>query len=264
MELREITKDEAYELVYRNHYSVTMPRISKHYLGAFVEDRLVGIVTLGWGTQPKGTINKLFPGLGSEHYYEIGKMCMEEDMPRNSESQMLSLLIKWMKKNLDVLYLYTWADGIVGKAGYVYQAANFYSGGYIWTDAYIAPNGERIHPRTAGKYLRENEQFSGVDHLNWLTKDYMAHKGIRHVRGKQFRYIYPLNNKAKKLLSKSTVEWNLNHPKKDDLVWKEVPSKPYHKCTILTEMPHMDMRHTKAHRPEVRRHLKKNGGVLPL
>ena len=60
---------------------------------------LVGVLTLGWGTQPKGTINKLFKGLGSEDYYEIGKMCMLEEMPRNSETQMLSKTIKWLKEN---------------------------------------------------------------------------------------------------------------------------------------------------------------------
>ena len=30
-------------------------------------------------------------------YYEIGKMCMLDEMPKNSESQMLSKVVKWMK-----------------------------------------------------------------------------------------------------------------------------------------------------------------------
>ena len=71
---------------------------------------------------------------------------MLPEMPKNSESQMLSAVIKWMKINLpEKLFLYTWADGIVGKCGYVYQSANFLYGGFIWTDIYIGPDGEKIH-----------------------------------------------------------------------------------------------------------------------
>ena len=61
-----------------------------------------------------GTIKKMFPELSTSDYFEIGKMCMDEKMPRNSESQMQSLVIQWMKKHTpEVKYLYTWADGIV-------------------------------------------------------------------------------------------------------------------------------------------------------
>ena len=47
--------------------------MTKHFLGCYVDENLVGVLTLGWGTQPKATINKLFDGLGTEDYYEIGK-----------------------------------------------------------------------------------------------------------------------------------------------------------------------------------------------
>ena len=64
-----------------------------------------------------GTIKKMFPTLTTQDYYEIGKMCMDDAMPRNSETQMMSATIRWMKQNTpSVKYLYTWADGIVGKS----------------------------------------------------------------------------------------------------------------------------------------------------
>jgi hypothetical protein len=223
MELKEISKDDAYPLIYHNHYSKVMPRLTKHYLGVFDDRELVGVLTLGWGTQPRQTINKLFPGLGTESYYEIGKMCMLERMPRNSESQMLSRTFKWMKENTDKLFLYTWADGIVGKPGYVYQAANFLYGGFIWTDIYVGPDGEKIHPRSAKNLLKENAEFKGNSNkkIFWMTPDFMLHKGIQRIKGKQFRYIYPLSKKARKMLKKSTVSWSLNYPKERDLEWKD-------------------------------------------
>ena len=140
------------------HYSAVMPKLTKHWLGTYVDDKLVGVLTLGWGTNPMGTIRKMFPELSTCDYYEIGKMCMDEEMPRNSESQMISKTLDWMKKNTpNIKYLYTWADGIVGKPGYVYQSANFLYGGFVWTDVYITKDGEKVHPRTMQGQLPNSE-----------------------------------------------------------------------------------------------------------
>ena len=240
MQVKEVTKEVVYPLIYENHYSKVMPRLTKHYLGFYDDDdRIVGVITLGWGTQPKHTINKLFPGLGTESYYEIGKMCMLEEMPRNSESQMLSLTIKWMKKHTTKDYLFTWADGIVGKAGYVYQAANFLYGGFIWTDIYLSAEGEKIHPRSSKQLLIENAEFEGKDKLFWMTPKFMIHKGIRRIKGKQFRYIMPLNKKAKRNLSRSSVDWAQPYPKDSDLLWKDATAGG--RAEPLRECPKMDL-----------------------
>ena len=98
--IKEIDKTIAIEFIQERHYSKVLPRLTKHWLGCFYKDELVGVLTLGWGTQPLQTIKKLFPNLKSEDYYEIGKMCMDEKMPRNSESQMISSVVRWMKQNL--------------------------------------------------------------------------------------------------------------------------------------------------------------------
>jgi hypothetical protein len=42
---------------------------------------------------------------------------------------------------------------------------------------------------------------------------------LSRVKGKQFRYIYPMTKKDRKLLKKSTVKWLLNYPKDKDLIW---------------------------------------------
>jgi len=240
MYLEEISRDLAYPLIHDNHYSKVMPKLTKHYLGTFLDRKLVGVLTLGWGTQPRQTINKLFPGLGTESYFEIGKMCMLEEMPRNSESQMLSLTFRWLKENTDKLFLYTWADGIVGKPGYVYQAANFLYGGFIWTDIYVGPDGEKIHPRSTKNLLVENAEFNGNPEkkLFWMTPAFMLHKGIRRIKGKQFRYIYPLSKGARKMLKKSSVIWSIDYPKDCDLQWKDATAGG--KAILLEERPNID------------------------
>ncbi len=56
--------------------------------------------------------------------------------------------------------------------------------------------------------------------------------GIKRYRGKQFRYIYPINKTSKKLLSSSTVKWNISgFPKDADLVWKVQVGKGKYETT---------------------------------
>ena len=119
-EIHKLHKINAIEFVQKYHYSPVMPTLTKHFLGFYLDGELKGVLTLGWGTQPKGTINKMFPGLESKDYYEIGKMCLSKDLndTKSAGSQMISATIRWMKENTECLFLYTMADGIMGKCGY--------------------------------------------------------------------------------------------------------------------------------------------------
>jgi hypothetical protein len=219
----DINKTTAVDFIQTFHYSPVMPSITKHYLGFYVDDVLKGVLTLGWGTQPRQTINKMFPGLGTPDYFEIGKMCMHDDMPRNSESQMLAATVRWLKKNKpQVKFLYTMADGIMGKCGYVYQAANFLFGEKYWTNVYMMENGEKLHPRSSKSLLIENAKFVGKEKLFWLTKDFMQLRGIKKIDGYMFRYIYPLNKQGQKLIDTgSTLQWSRDYPKDKDLEWRD-------------------------------------------
>ena len=68
----------------------------------------------------------------------------------------------------------------------------------------------------------------------------MKTKGIRRIRGKQFRYIIPLNKTSKKILKNgSTVTWGIEYPKANDLLWKEQMAKG--KYDTLKELPQMDL-----------------------
>ena len=58
--INEISRAHATDFVQSLHYSKVMPKLTKHFLGCYLENELVGVLTLGWGTQPKATIAKLF------------------------------------------------------------------------------------------------------------------------------------------------------------------------------------------------------------
>lgn len=239
--VEKIHKVEAIELIQKYHYSPVMPGITKYYLGLFLNNKLKGVLTLGWGTKPRHTFNKMFPEVGvletddnneflhdiNDWYYEIGKMCLSDDLNKNkiAGSQMVSAVIKWIKENTDCKFLYTMADGIMGKCGFVYQASNFYFGEKYFTSVYLMENGEKLHPRTSKELCVENAKFLNKEKVFWLTTDFMKLKGIRRIDGLMFRYIYPLNKKAKKMLKNSSMEWTKNYPKEKDLEWRDVTDR---------------------------------------
>ena len=240
----KVNRVVATNFIQKYHYSPVMPRLTKNVLGFYLDGVLKGVLTLGWGTQPVATINKMFPGLKSKDYFEIGKMCLSPDLnnTKGAGSQMISKTIRWMKDNTDCLFLYTLADGIMGKVGYVYQASNFYFGEAYETQVYMMENGEKFHPRSSNTLCKENAKFlkranPETDYPRWLTTDFMKKKGIKFIKGYMFRYIYPLNKKAKKIMKNdSTMEWTRNYPKDKDLEWidatdrknkKTVPQPPF-------------------------------------
>lgn len=217
--LKEIDKNFATLFVQKFHYSQIMPRLTKHYLGIYNGEVLCGVVTLGWGTQPLNTIKKLFPNgdYKTADYLEIGKMCFSPQFNNgNFGSMALSKLIKWCKENTEIKYLYTLADGIMGKCGYVYQASNFNYIGCFKTSVYMdVKTGEKIHPRSAKKLLEENANYEGKDKVFWLTDDFCKYKGIDKINGLMFRYIYPMDKESKKILN-NTFPY-LKNPKDADL-----------------------------------------------
>ena len=216
-DIREITKEQALDMIRKYHYSNTLPRLNKKFIGFYLDNELVGVVTLGYGTQPKNTIQKLFPQLTSKDYYEIGRMCMTDDMPRNSESQMLSQLVKWLRANTDIKVLFTWADGMLGKCGYVYQASNFLYAGYCLTDTYLI-NGVKVHPRSMKQILSPNDKRITVR----PTLEQMRQYNIRHYKGLQFKYvIFVDRTMAKELRETCLFDLDCIHPKDKDLYWKE-------------------------------------------
>ena len=216
----EVSREYALELIQKYHYSNTLPRINKHFVGFFLNDELVGVVTLGYGTRPEHTIKKLFPTLDTNDYLEIGRMAMTEAMPKNSETQMLSALCKWIKKNCpNVKVLFTWADGMLGKCGYVYQAASFTYAGKSLTDIYLK-DGVKIHPRQTRLLFATSEDDTRLTVRPSLEQ--MTEQGIEHYRGYQYKYFRFLCSKSEKrrLLKTCAVDLSTPPPKDKDLVWQ--------------------------------------------
>ena len=219
--LEEVPLEVAAEFVLQHHYSKVMPKQTKLVLGAHKgkDGPLVGVITFGWGVRPQDTLRALFPSLDNgpgfvKQYLEIGKMCVHNSEPKNTESRLLSLAAKYIKKHRpEVKLIFTWADALWGKPGYVYQAANYYYGGFIWTDVYTDKDGIRLHPRQLPKYVEvmltkaghDPDEIRELRRTEWKanngigvcrpSKEQLVKYGLKHVFGMQFRYVFFLCSK---------------------------------------------------------------------
>lgn len=221
MEINEISKSFAIDFITQHHYSKVMPRLNKAFLGGFENNKLVAVMTLGWGTRPLHTIQKIFPTLTTKDYFELGKLCVSDEMPRNTESTFISRCVSYIRQHFpEKVILFSWADGIIGKPGYVYQCSNFFYGGKITTEMYIDSAGNRVHPRSfqgfsPGK-VAEGTQYKSRSYEVTQAAGYTKYFGF------QFRYVYPLCDKRiwKELLKSSPITWERgNYPKDKDCKW---------------------------------------------
>lgn len=218
-----ISIEKAKEIVENFHYSKVFPRINKFAIGGFIQDKLVAVMLCGYGTRPLHTIKKIFPTLGVKDYIELGKLCVNDICPKNTESYFISKCIKLIKsKYPQYKVLFSWADGIIGKPGFVYQCSNFYYGGYIITEMYIDKNGNRVHPRSM-QGVSTGKKADGAKFKS-RAYDVTVSMGYKKYFGYQFRYVYPLCDKKEwgELLKTSPFEWKRNgYPKDNDCKWKE-------------------------------------------
>jgi hypothetical protein len=209
-----------------HHYSKVMPKQTKACFGGFRDGVLVAAISFGWGSRPRHTIQKLFPSMNVDDYVEIGKMCIRDGQPKGSATPFMSDAFWKLHKRFPGLKLiFTWADGMWGKHGGVYQAANFLYGGFIWTDVYQPDDGKRIHPLQ----LQAKTSKSGMStkrRTNRPSQREMTERGWKQYFGKQFRYVKFLcdRKEQQRLLAESPFPWTATragYPKKADLAWKQ-------------------------------------------
>jgi len=221
MEIKEVPEERAERFILEYHYMKYLPQLNDFFLGGYVDGELAAVMSLGWGVRPRHTIQKLFPSLDTGDYRAIGRLCAVEEMPKNTESHFIGKCIKHLKREYDFDVLFTWADGMLGKPGTIYQATNFWYAGHIWTDTYLTKDGEKVHPRQTNR-IGGRPSWSEMQDLEW-----------QHYRGMQLRYIYFLcdSERQETLLENAEVEMQQgDYPKKAALQWKQRTAEGWVKC----------------------------------
>lgn len=117
---------------------------------------------------------------------------MADSEGKNSESEAISLAIKWIKKNMpQVRLLVSYAGRKEGNYGYIYQATNWEYLGYFVSEGFWYVDGEERHLTT----LWYRYKHYGNQKLTFLPALCEMYQDVRKTWTKQFIYIMRLDKK---------------------------------------------------------------------
>lgn len=191
----EIDSNTSNKFMSQYHYSHNGFKGAKIHLGVFsnINNELVGV--LQWGRSSAHNIRLeryVKEKISKEQYLELNRFSMSDNEEKNSESQAISLGIKWIKKNRpDVKLLVSYAGRKEGNYGYIYQATNWEYLGYFISPGFWSLDGKEYHQLTVWQkhQLHGDQQLSMVDSICNLYHD------VRQYWSKQFIYIQRLDKK---------------------------------------------------------------------
>ena len=105
-----------------NHYLHTVPGGTKLYFGAFAGHRLLGALTLGVG--PANSF-RLVRDAKPDDCLTLTRLWLSDELPKNSESRVIGLSLRALRRRTNVKFVLTYADPAQGHLGTIYQATNW-------------------------------------------------------------------------------------------------------------------------------------------
>ena len=174
----ECEKALADSIIAPHHYSHKVTSNSCINLVVIHEGKNRGAMQIGYGIRPK-----LKGNFDPKSVREFDRMWLSDEMPKFSESIVLSLLNHYLKEaHPEIKILISYADTSAGKTGTIYKAANYELVDRIKADFYVLPSGERIHPVTMWHRHRTRA---------WEVMQ-KIYPGIKKAEGEQLKFIYKL------------------------------------------------------------------------
>ena len=174
------------------HYSGTGFKKAQYNLGIFRKEDKLLVGVLQWGTSYADDIKLnryVKEPIKKEEYLELNRFCMADSEGKNSESQAISLGIKWIKQNLpEVKLLVSYSGRKEGNYGYIYQATNWEYLGYFISSGFWLVDGEERHQ--VSLWYRHTQHKPSLEFRDDLLTMY---KDIRQTWSKQFIYIIRLD-----------------------------------------------------------------------
>ena len=160
--IRPLPFSLAKQILVREHYLHSLPGGTHLAFGVFWDKRLTGVLTLGVG--PTNAYS-LVEGATPDDCLALTRLWLSDDLPKNSESPCIGVVLRYLKKHTGLKFLVSYADPTQGHVGTIYQATGWvYTGLSQGTPLYDIGDGRRYHSRTLSqmygthsvKYLRDH------------------------------------------------------------------------------------------------------------
>jgi hypothetical protein len=200
LHLIPISRVDAKKLIVRNHYSHTLPGGTKMNFGVILNGRLLGAMTFGVGPFLG---YKLVNGANPDDVVTLTRLWLSEELPRNSESKVLGIALRSLKKETSLKFVLAYSDPAAGHLGTIYQATNWlYTGLSSAVPLYDIGDGTLHHSRSLAHQL-------GSHSIRYLTLQGINARIV--PQSAKHRYIYFLDESWQSRLAVPV----LAYPKKD-------------------------------------------------
>ena len=172
----------AKQILIRHHYLHSLPGGTKLAFGAFVDGKLLGAITFGIG--PYNAFS-LVDGTCPDNCLTLSRLWLSERLPPNSESRVISVCLRYLRKYTTLKFILTYADPAQGHVGTIYQAT-----GWLYTGLSEATPKLDIGDGIA-RHSRSLAHAFGSHSLKYLSERGLNVKVLPQIP--KHRYIYFLD-----------------------------------------------------------------------
>ena len=170
-------------MIVQHHYLHSWPGGTKLAFGVFVGMRLLGAIILGVGPT---NAHRMVAGAGPEDCLALTRLYLSDDLPKNSESKVLGIVLRNLKRHTNVRFLISYADPAQGHLGTIYQATNWlYTGLSEAMPLYDLGDGKARHSRSLAHAF-------GTHSVKYFKKHGI--KVTKVPQSRKHRYVYFLNS----------------------------------------------------------------------
>lgn len=195
----------ANDFVRKHHYSGKVVNNSKLHFGAFLNNRLHGVMSFG-SPLDKRKVLPLVKGTLWNEMLELNRMAFDDTLPKNSESRCIAIAIRLLKKNAPhIKWVLSFADGTQCGDGTIYRAAGFVLTSIKKnTSIWEMPDGEKFvdvewkNVKTQ-KNLLSRQTFTKGKHIlqnGGASMKALSDIGAMPSGGYQLRYVYLIDKTA--------------------------------------------------------------------
>ncbi len=120
--VRPIPFATAKKLLVKHHYLHSLPGGTRLAFGVFLNSRLFGAITFGCGPT---NAYRLVEGSNPEDCMVLTRLWLSDEPPQNSESRVISVCLRAIRKYTRIKFLVSYADPSQGHMGTIYQATGW-------------------------------------------------------------------------------------------------------------------------------------------
>jgi hypothetical protein len=186
--VKVIASSVANEFVKKHHYSGKVVPNSVLHFGAFLDEKLHGVLSYGTSMDKRKILPLVQPSLWNE-VLELNRMAFDDYLPKYSESRCIAISIRLIKKNAPhIKWLLSYSDGTQCGDGTIYRASGFHLTGLKENKTILNWNGKIIADKTLNN---SNYKKMGI------SAGEAKRQGATALNGFQLRYIYLIDKSCK-------------------------------------------------------------------